>query len=272
MTFTRSILFLCCSLSLFTALNGCSNNQDDDKKQKTLTASAPVSGEASTVSERNNQQRLIETLSQHLKKAGINAKITDARPTEVPNLYWVNLEGMGTIYATADGQYILQGDIIRLGEKQLMNIGDGFQADLAKKAIAQLNSKDLIIYPAENNKAKQVIYVFTDVSCPYCHKFHEQIPELNKNGIEVRYVAWPRGEEHMPLMESIWCSADRRAAFDQALTGAALPPATCKNPVKTQYELGLSIGVNGTPAIYSSEGVYLGGFLEAKELIKLLNN
>lgn len=96
--------------------------------------------------------------------------------------------------------------------------------------------------------------------------------EINAKGIEVRYIAWPRGEQFMPAMESVWCSADRQAAFNQAIAGAPLPPATCKNPVRAQYQLGLNMGVNGTPAIYNEEGVYLGGYLSPDELVQRLNN
>ncbi len=41
---------------------------------------------------RNAKQRLIETLQKQFKNANINVKILDIKPTEVPNLYWVNLE------------------------------------------------------------------------------------------------------------------------------------------------------------------------------------
>ena len=50
------------------------------------------------------------------------------------------------------------------------------QSDVNKKIFANLKAEDLLIYPAKS-KTKHVIYVFTDVSCPYCHKFHEQMDE-----------------------------------------------------------------------------------------------
>ena len=269
MFFTRSQLVCACTLATATLLTSCSNGNNQEKKSDTLTASAPATGEASNLSERNSQQRLIQTLEGHLNKANIKAKIVAIKNTEVPNLYWVNLEGMGSVYATADGKYIIQGDVIRLGDKQLHNVSESLQATENKMLFEQLNSKDLIVYPAKA-KTKHVIYVFTDVSCPYCHKFHQQMSDMNAKGIEVRYIAWPRGEQHMPAMEAVWCSEDRKAAFDIAITDTALPPATCKNPVREQYQLGMNIGVNGTPAIYSSEGVYLGGYLSASDLIERL--
>ena len=269
MTFARTKIFIACLLATGLGLSACSNSNNSDKKQDTLTASAPATGEASNLSERNAQQRLISTLEGHFKKAGINAKITGIKTTEVPNMSWVSLEGMAPVYVTNDGKYLIQGDVIRLGDKELHNVSKTLQSDVNKKIFANLKAEELLIYPAKG-KTKHVIYVFTDVSCPYCHKFHEQMDEMNSKGIEVRYIAWPRGEQHMPAMEAIWCNSDRRAAFDQAIAGGSITPTTCKNPVKDQYQMGLNIGGKGTPGVYSSEGLYLGGYMSTSELLDRL--
>jgi thiol:disulfide interchange protein DsbC len=271
MRFTRSKFFLASTIAVGMTLSACSNANNEEKKQATLTASTPATGEASNLSERNAQQRLISTLAQHFKTAEIPAKVLDVKPTEVPNLFWVSLEGMPSVYATGDGKYIIQGDVIRLGEKKLHNVSDSLQAEANKKLLSQLKKQDLIIYKAKG-KTKHVVYVFTDASCPYCHKLHEQMSEINAKGIEVRYIAWPRGEQFMPAMENVWCSADRQKAFDLAIAGQELPPATCQNPVKDQYKLGVHMGVNGTPAIYNEDGEYLGGYLTSDELVSRLNN
>jgi thiol:disulfide interchange protein DsbC len=270
MSFTRAKLFLACTLSLTFTLSACSNS-NNEAKQTTLTASTPATGEASNLIERNAEQRLINTLEQHFKTADIKAKVLEIKATEVPNLVWVSLQGMGSVYATADGKYIIQGDVIRLGDKTLHNVSESLQAEASKKLLSGLKTEDLIVYPAKG-KAKHVIYVFTDISCPYCHKLHEQMSQMNAKGIEVRYIAWPRGDQFMPAMQSVWCSDDRRSAFDRAIAGEQLPAASCENPVKAQYEMGIAMGVNGTPAIYNSEGVYLGGYLNPEELIQRLNN
>ena len=270
MPFTRSKLMLACTLATGLLFSGCSNSKESKNDDGTLTATAPATGEASNLSERNAKERLIQTLQGHFKKANINAKITDIKQTEVPNLYWVSMEGMSSVYATSDGKYIIQGDVIRLGGTELSSISDKLQSTENKKHFENLKKEDLLVYPAQG-KTKHVIYVFTDASCPYCHKLHEHIPEITAQGIEIRYIAWPRGDQFMPAMESIWCSKDRAAAFDQAIAGVQLPPASCKNPVRDMYQLGLNMGVNGTPAIYNSEGEYLGGYMTADEISKRLN-
>ena len=213
---------------------------------------------------------LARSVQDGLKKANIGAKIVDVKPTEVPNLYWVSLDGMPSVYATADGKYILQGEIVRLGGKELYNVSQSLQAASNKKIFEQLKAEDLLIYKAQG-KTKHVVYVFTDVSCPYCHKLHEHMDEITGKGVEVRYIAWPRGEQHIPMMEAIWCSADRKAAFSKGIAGEQIAPASCSSPVRSMYEMGLNIGVNGTPAIYSTDGVYLGGYMEPNELAERLN-
>ena len=269
MLFTKSRQILTFALVSTFALSACSK-ESDTKNQDTLVASTPATGEASTLTERNAQQRLVNALQQQFKQANINAKINSIKATEVPNIYWVNLEGMGSVYTTSDGKYIIQGDIIRLGDKTPKNIGSDLQAAENKKLFAALKPEDLIIYPSTTGKTKHVIYVFTDSSCPYCHKLHEHLSEINADGIEVRYIAWPRGEQFLPTMEAIWCSADRKAAFSASVKGEQVHAASCKNPVKEQYQLGTTIGVNGTPAIYNADGQYIGGYLTPNELVKLL--
>ena len=62
------------------------------------------------------------------------------------------------------------------------------------------------------------------------------------------------------------CSKDRHAAFDRAIAGEQIEPASCKNPVRSMYEMGLNIGVNGTPAIYNADGIHIGAYMSAAEL------
>jgi len=47
-----------------------------------------------------------------------------------------------------------------------------------------------------------------------------------------------------------------------------VPAATCDNPVRTHYELGMRMGVRGTPALISEDGQELGGYVPAAQLIQ----
>ena len=79
-------------------------------------------------------------------------------------------------------------------------------------------------------------------------------------GISIRYLAFPRtgpDSESARKIASVWCSTNRQQALTTAKTGAAVVTAVagCKNPVKAQYELGAAVGLEGTPALYTKNGM-----------------
>ena len=111
--------------------------------------------------------------------------------------------------------------------------------------------------------------MFTDTTCPYCHKLHAEVAELNRRGIEVRYLAFPRqgpGSEGDNQLQAVWCSKDRRKAMDQMVDGKEIKAVKCENPVEKQFALGQSIGVNGTPAVVLADGKLIPGYQPAPQL------
>jgi thiol:disulfide interchange protein DsbC len=126
----------------------------------------------------------------------------------------------------------------------------------------------MVIFPATGTR-KAVINVFTDVDCGFCQKLHQEVPELNRMGVEVRYLAYPRagvGSPSYAKIVSAWCSQDRNLAITRLKAGESIPDATCENPVADQFELGQSIGVTGTPAIVLEDGTMVPGYQPAAQL------
>jgi len=99
------------------------------------------------------------------------------------------------------------------------------------------------------------------------------VPELNRNGVEVRYLSFPRAGVGSPSYDkhvSAWCSSDPRTALTRLKNGESVEPRTCANPVAAQYALSQQLGVRGTPAIFLEDGRYLPGYMPADELLKEL--
>ncbi|MGB5444833.1 MAG: thioredoxin fold domain-containing protein, partial [Psychromonas sp.] len=71
-------------------------------------------------------------------------------------------------------------------------------------------------------------------------------------------------------MVSIWCSDDPKEALSNAKKRRSIPSKTCDNTVKEQYELGLLLGVNGTPALILEDGSLAPGYLPAENLLQVL--
>ena len=69
-----------------------------------------------------------------------------------------------------------------------------------------------------------------------------------------------------------WCASDPKRALTDLKEGRDLELKLCQdNPVENHYLLGQRIGITGTPAIISSSGDLLPGYLPPMELLKKLN-
>ncbi len=147
---------------------------------------------------------------------------------------------------------------------------------MARKAIDAVPLKDKAVYPAEG-KTRTVLNVFTDTSCPYCKKLHQEVPQLQKAGIEVRYLPYPRGSSRGPGYQSlkqVWCADDKARAMNIAkgIESGSLPAGDCAEGamVDKGYDLGNQLGVDGTPALFTENGQKISGYVPAQQLIPML--
>ena len=203
-------------------------------------------------------------IKQSLGKLGIdNADIQNA---PIKGLQTV-LTDNGVLYVTEDGKYILQGTLYDISAEQPVNVTN----QLLMGKLNALN-KDMIIYKAPEEK--HVITVFTDITCGYCHKLHEEIKDYNALGITVRYLAFPRQglqSKAAGEMKSIWCAKDQAKAFDTAMSGGNVTPASCETSIADQYNLGVLFGIKGTPAIVLEDGTVIPGYQGPKEMKQMLD-
>ncbi|WNW13801.1 thioredoxin fold domain-containing protein [Pseudomonas sp. DTU_2021_1001937_2_SI_NGA_ILE_001] len=186
-------------------------------------------------------------------------------------LYEVKLKGGRVLYASADGQFVVQGYLFQIQDGKPVNLTEKTERKAIAQTINGIPTTEMVIYPAVG-EAKSHITVFTDTTCPYCHKLHEEVGQLNKLGVEVRYVAFPRqglGSPGDQQLQAVWCSKDRKSAMDQMVEGKNIKAPKCDNPVRKQFEIGQSIGVNGTPAIVLADGQVIPGYQPAAQVAKL---
>jgi len=196
-------------------------------------------------------------------------KPDEIKPSPIPGIFEVAM-GADTAYVSADGKYLINGDLYQIESRT--NLTEANRSDMRRKAIAKLDERDMIIFsPAA---PKYTVTVFTDVECGYCRKLHSEMSELNKLGVRVRYMAYPRagpGSDDWNKMESVWCAKDRKSAITHAKQGENVKSAACgTTPVAKQYALGEKLGVNGTPAVFTDAGDYIGGYLPAQKLFEQL--
>ncbi len=230
-------------------------------------AEPPASGAKAATSAAVSQKEQ-DIIRASLKRAIPDAVITAIKESPYKGLYEIKAKGYGTAYVSADGRFMLQGELIEINGDKISNVTEQGMAAERKAALSAVPMKDMIVFPAMG-KTKGVAYVFTDTDCGYCRKIHEEVPAMNKMGIEIRYLAFPRAGYPSPTskgMDAIWCNADRNDALTKVKMGLPIPPASCPTPIKAQYELGQELGVRGTPAVFLDSGTQVGGYLSPKDL------
>ncbi|MBE0486001.1 thioredoxin fold domain-containing protein [Marinobacter sp.] len=209
-----------------------------------------------------------DRIAKQLMDAVPGLNVTSVRESEATGLYEVQSNNGDTIYTTADGVYLLTGDLLKITETGIANVSEASRAGQRKQQMVAYGAKGIISYPAKGEQ-KAVIDVFTDIDCPYCRKLHDEVPELNEYGITVNYYAFPRSGPGTPSFrkyESVWCADDQREAMDASKAGRSVAQKNCDNPVEEQFRLGGQVGVTGTPAILLEDGNVIRGYVPARNL------
>jgi thiol:disulfide interchange protein DsbC len=199
-------------------------------------------------------------------------KVTDITPAPIPGLYEV-MVGASLFYVSADGRYVVHGDLIDLDAH--VNVSDQRRAQARKQVFEAMDSTGFIEFPAKTKETRKTLYVFTDIDCTYCRKMHNEVGQLNSAGVTVRYLAFPRTGTTGPSFDkavAVWCAADRQEALTRSKLGKTVDSRKCDNPVAKEYELGNAMGVTGTPSVYTEQGKHIGGYVPAAELIKMIDD
>jgi len=199
------------------------------------------------------------------KLSGVEA--SDIRESPLEGLYQVEV-GSNVAYMTADGRYLIQGDVYDLDT--LENVTESTRAQARVELLASVDPADMIVFSPENGEAEHTITIFTDIDCGYCRQFHREIDKVNAMGIEVHYLFYPRtgpDTESWAKADKVWCAEDRNTALTRAKLGGAVPENECEDtPVGDHYDLGQRVGVRGTPAVFAENGELLGGYLPPDDL------
>ena len=197
------------------------------------------------------------------------ASAADVAATPMPGIYEVTM-GAVIAYVTSDGKYLLTGNVYDLDSQT--NLTASRRNGARSKALAAIKEEQTIVFSPPN--PKMTVTVFTDVDCGYCRKFHSQIADFNNAGVKVRYLMYPRtgpATASWKKAESVMCATDRKDALTRAKKGETVKSKDCGDAmVKADYELGDDLGVEGTPAIFTQNGDYIGGYMSPVDLVQAI--
>ena len=206
-----------------------------------------------------------------LESVAPGAKADSITATSLPGLYEVTV-GADIVYISKDGRYMLQGDLVDLQTQK--NLTDAKRGAGRLKLVNAISENAMIVFAPKKQQVKHTITVFTDIDCSYCRKMHSEMAELNRQGIKVRYLMFPRAGRNSPSYDkavSVFCSKDRNAALTRAKATGNIEKKTCANPVDQHMKLVERLGLTGTPTLMLEDGRLMPGYVPAQRLSKLLD-
>jgi len=223
--------------------------------------------QAEVASAASIEKKDVVTSLKAILKAKLRAEPSSLKESAIPNVYEA-MYGTEVVYVSADGKYFISGDLIDLDTRK--NLSELAKQSVRKEIMDKQDNKP-IIFKAKNEKHK--LTVFTDIDCPYCAKLHREVPKLNEAGVTVEYLMFPRAglkSNSYKKAVSVWCADDPLKAMTAAKKREPIDDKTCDNPIEAQYSLGGEVGVNGTPALITSTGKLIPGYVPADRLVKML--
>ncbi|AMX02237.1 DsbC family protein [Microbulbifer thermotolerans] len=219
---------------------------------------------------------IAKTIKARLEAGNPKASYGEVRESPISGLYEVDVDGgASTLFVSKDGSHFIFGDLYQVKSGGgLANLSEERRTSRRAKVMEAQDIDDMIVFSPKGEK-KAHIYVFTDVDCGYCRKLHNDVPELNRRGIEVRYLAFPRAGLKSPSYRKIataWCAEDRNSTLTALKNRQKVPLNVCaNNPVAKQYKLGNEvIDVRGTPTIVLEDGSVVPGYVPPDRMASAL--
>lgn len=209
-------------------------------------------------------QDAFEAVELRIRELVPDAQSIAVSETPIAGILQVQING-DIVYASADGRYLLQGRMVDLDTRE--DLTESAKSGVRKELLGKMDLTGQITFaPAQTTYD---LTVFTDIDCGYCRKLHSQIAEYNAQGIAIHYMAFPRagvGSESYDKAVSVWCADDQQDALTSAKAGKDPEPKSCENPVAAQYQMGIDLGVTGTPALLTSSGQLIPGYVSPETL------
>lgn len=216
----------------------------------------------------------VERLRERIAAEYPQFQVDTIRPTPIDGIYEV-VSDTDVMYMTADAHYLLRGALIDLEQRR--NLTGERRSELVHAKVDALGEESMLVFPPADGPAKHTITVFTDHTCPYCQRLHEEVLAMvEEYPVEVRYLMFPRaglGSSAADTLQDIWCADDPRRALTRAKRGQSVPAreAGCSAPIKQHFEAAQAVGINGTPyLLVGDDGPAVSGYRPKEKLLSML--
>lgn len=197
--------------------------------------------------------------------------IDEVRPTKLPGLYEIRVNGAEIYYTDAKGNYLIQGNLFET--KGLRNLTEERINKLTAIKFSSLPFKDAFTIVRGNGARK--LAVFEDPNCGYCKRFERDLQKIDN--VTVYMFLYPiLGADSTEKAKALWCSRDKGQAWqDWMLRDQPAPAAAAMcdtTPLARNVEFGKTYRIQGTPTLLFEDGNRVPGAIDAQQIEKYLKD
>ena len=197
--------------------------------------------------------------------------IDEISKTPIPGLFELRVNGADIYYTDAQGNYLIEGNIIDLRAKR--NLTEERVTKLTAVKFEELPFKDAFTIVRGNGKRR--LAVFEDPNCGYCKRFERDLQKVDN--VTIYMFLYPiLGADSSDKSKAIWCAKDQGKAWQDYMVRDLQVPAAAAGCDTTalarNVELGRTHKITGTPTLLFIDGSRVPGAVDAKQVEKLLSD
>ena len=194
-------------------------------------------------------------------------EIEEITKSPIPGLYELRLSGADIMYSDAEGNYLIQGNMI--DTKARRNLTEERIEKLNTVAFDALPLKDSFKIVRGNGKRKMA--VFEDPNCGYCKRFELEMQKVTNVTVHMFLYPILTPDSHVKS-KNIWCAKDKAKAWSDWMTKEQVPTdADCDNAATARnVEFGKRYRITGTPTLIFADGTRVPGAIGADQVEKHL--
>lgn len=196
-------------------------------------------------------------------------RIDEINKTPMAGLYEVRVNGSDIFYTDAEGNYLIQGNLI--DTKVRRNLTEERVDKLNAVSFDALPLKDAFTIVRGNGKRK--VAVFEDPNCGYCKRFERDMQKVSD--VTVYMFLYPiLSADSTEKSKNIWCAKDKAKAWqDLMVRDQPVPNASCDSgALARNIEFGKKHRITGTPTLIFADGSRVPGAISAQQVEKYLTD
>jgi thiol:disulfide interchange protein DsbC len=195
------------------------------------------------------------------------------KPFENTGFYFLDgVEKNKKLFVDSTGKYLFRGDVFEIRDGAVLPYKD--PRLISETLLSLLTEQDGIVY----GDGKNIVYVFVDITCSFCKKFHKEtvLPNLDKN---IKFVYFPflrnpLDSKTKSRMLDLFCvqgNDQRKSFYDGYVRGnrnVQVPECENNRLGRMLFELIELENFIGTPTMVFPDGKVLSGHLSYDDLQK----